>query len=171
MSEFERLVCATYPGTSLRLVGIGGVPAGLPASFVVAGVGMGCLQWSSGPLCMSPSRRITALPPLSAPAPCQERDHLPWHHGSWPEASRTGAQGLPTVVGESLPVVLSWCLGAGHVNTTSPPFTPTSPIRSPGTGKPAAHLRREPFTHQCWGDQHPRAQFSRGGVVGRFRRK
>ena len=36
---------------------------------LVAGVGMGCLQWSSGPLCMSPSRRITALPPPHLPAP------------------------------------------------------------------------------------------------------
>ena len=103
----------------------------------------------------------------SAPAPRQERDHLPWHHGSWPEASRTGAQCLPTVVGESLPVVLSWCLGAGHVNTASPPFTPTAPDREASS----TPLRREPFILRCWGDQHPRAQFSRGGVVGRFRRK
>ena len=167
MSEFERLVCATYLGTSLRLVGVGGAPAGLPASFAVAGVRMGCLQWSSGPLCMSPSRRITALPPPQPLPPRQERDHLPWHHGSWPEASRTGAQCLPTVVEESLPVVLSWCLGAGHVNTASPPFTPTAPDREASS----TPLRREPFIHRCWGDQHPRAQFSRGDVVGRFRRK
>lgn len=36
---------------------------------LVAGVGKGCLQWSSGPLRMSPSRRITALPPTPHPTP------------------------------------------------------------------------------------------------------
>lgn len=73
---------------------------------LVAGVGMGCLQWSSGPLRMSPSRRITALPPphLSPTPTPRSRDHLPWHHSSWPEASHTGAQGPPAVVGVSL-----WC--------------------------------------------------------------
>lgn len=48
MSEFERLVCATYPGTLLRLAGIRGAPAGLPASFSVPW-GLGWLQgWGWG---------------------------------------------------------------------------------------------------------------------------
>lgn len=115
------LVCATLPRNVTEAGGIRDRLQGFPHPFQCRGTpswlqgwGWGCLQWSSGPLCMSPSRRITASPlPLS---PCPHAGRETTFPGTMAPGLRLAVARGPGATACVAPVVLPWCLGAEHAH-------------------------------------------------------